>query len=114
MASKCKEGTTNQSCTTKQTFCIINGQHVKDNSGITKSLNSITQYETLTTADIWNRIKTVLTNIHNYGERGTKNPTVTNISTVTKYDDEILLSLYNTILSSIDIAQASGNPTITK
>lgn len=109
----CDQGTVNGSCTSAQSFCILNGQSVAANTDIDKTLSSITQNQTSITDTIWNRIHTVLRNIYNYGERGTRNPSVDNLSDVSD-NDSILLSLYNKILSNIGVSNASGNPTVTK
>lgn len=133
-ASKCSQGTVNANCATEQSFCTINGQKVSQNSGISASLTSIAQNETLTDDALWNRIYTVLTNIFNYGERGTRNPLIradssndkitaasqrkTNFKDQQQYTDEVLQRLYNDIVNIIPVSGInnilSNNPTISK
>lgn len=75
----CAQGKANDGCYEVQNFCKINGQKVEDNLSIdARSLSSITANTTIYTTNIQNRIYTVLKNIYDYGNRGTRNPYITN------------------------------------
>lgn len=72
----CGQGAINSSCSSRQDFCTLSKQKVSQNSGITSSLN-ITVGATATAAS-WNRVYTVLKNIYNYGNFGSRNPSLVN------------------------------------
>lgn len=110
----CNQGTVTDTCKTEQSFCTINGQKVSDNTGIDASLLNITQHETLVSDTLWNRIYTVLKNIYNYGKRGTRNPSISDLNDVSD-NDEILQDLYNDIINLISTSGTIENqPIITK
>ena len=116
----CSEGYVNNACSTRQNFCSIIGQTVQANTGIDRTLSSITKDETIITNDIWNRIYQVLKNIYNYGNRGQRNPYILNDDKSLKFSnvndgDEVLQSLYNQIINFISTNQTISNqPHISK
>ena len=64
--ARCGEGTTNDTCETAQNFCKTNqlASH-----WVNTSLGTITANDTKILASTWNKIRTILTNIQNYGAR---------------------------------------------
>ena len=109
----CSEGTTNENCENKQTFCILNGQSVLNNkTGIGYTLPTITQGGKIN-ASTWNDIITVLNKIYNYGNRGTRNPPINGLSTAPQ-GDKIYLTLYNQIRSAIGLSNETNNVSLTK
>lgn len=121
--SYCHQGPANDGCYEVQNFCKINGQKVKDNLSINaRSLSSITASTTIFTKDIQNRIYTVLKNIYNYGDRGTRNPEITeegsdtylNLSEAYSYEQresDITINLQNNGVSSFEFWNArDGQP----
>lgn len=65
---------TNNNCRSKQTFCDISGQQVKDyNDLIFNYIPQNINNENITD-EIWNSIIEAVIKIYNYGIRGTRNP----------------------------------------
>lgn len=73
----CNQGDPNNNCYSKQNFCATT-QTVKDLPYLNHTLSSITKNETIFTKDIQNQIYSILKNIYNYGNRGTRNPYIVN------------------------------------
>lgn len=65
---------TNNNCTSKQTFCEVSGQYVKDQSSLIFNYTPETINGEYITDDIWNSIIEEIIKIYNYGIRGTRNP----------------------------------------
>lgn len=65
----------NENCTSKQTFCIINGQDVGNNSDIAFSFVNCIDKNEIITNEVWNELYNEIIKIYNYGKRGTRNPT---------------------------------------
>ena len=66
----------NESCTSKQTFCVISSQiasQYDNNLSLTYTPNTI--QNTQITDTIWNSVINKIVQIYNYGQRGTRNPT---------------------------------------
>ena len=104
----------NSACVTKQTFCLINGQLVKDNPGIGLSISDDVQYDDITDTYFTN-LKAEIKKIYDYGELGTPDPAYTNIFTA---QDQALINQddFNTFLSVLKASNSllENNPTISK
>lgn len=64
----------NNNCSSKQTFCEVSGQYVKDQSSLIFNYTPETINGEYITDDIWNSIIEEIIKIYNYGIRGTRNP----------------------------------------
>ena len=65
----------NNNCQSKQTFCEVSGQQVKDYNELKFDYNPQNINNEIITDDIWNSLVEEIIKIYNYGIRGTRNPT---------------------------------------
>ena len=95
----CSEGTINNNCLTRQSFCALGKQFVSQNP-IQKQIENTPEFAE---ANMWKQIKNILNNIKNYGQRGTRNPPNSSIEDIPFPDKEefTYLNLYNSIIRSL-------------
>lgn len=92
----------NDSCSSAQTFCKINGQLVKDN--LTISFPDIGNKGSKITTEWKQQIINILQTIHDYGNAGTRNPTTTEINKLDsiKAKQKIMTDDYNEIINILN------------
>lgn len=92
----------NDNCSSAQTFCNINGQLVKNNINI--AFPEIgTQYSAITPE--WKQqVINILRTIHNYGNKGTRNPTTQEINNLNSISSNQTITPedYNEIIKILD------------
>ena len=102
------------SCSSVQNFCST-AQKVSQLFKLDEAFPNILQNQTLITPNIFQEIKNLLQEVHNYGATGTKNPVQTKIDAIEipknwKNDKElekITIKYYNQILDTIDASDES-------
>lgn len=64
----------NNNCSSKQTFCTIIGQTVKQNNDITFHYNGCIAENEIIANETWNELISAIIKVYNFGNRGTRNP----------------------------------------
>lgn len=64
----------NSSCKSKQTFCALNHETVKDIDSLKFSYNGCITANEVIDDDTWNEMINAIIKVYNYGVRGTRNP----------------------------------------
>lgn len=63
-----------ESCSTKQTFCELSKQTVKQNDNIKFTYAGCITASEIIDNSTWNELIQAIVKVHNYGKRGTRNP----------------------------------------
>lgn len=102
----CSQGATNNNCSSAQTYCNVGKQLVSQNN--IDATIKIAQGD-LSTAEKWQLIKDILTNIYDFGNLGTRNPEqIDNITGIDK-SNITYLSMYNAIIDALQTGTDSIN-----
>lgn len=108
----------NSDCTSKQTFCALSYEVISTLIDVDAKVPNF-QVGQLIPPKLYNSVKEILQDIHDYGSYGTRNPSTTELNTLSSVDKNAIIyyNNYNNILKILnknDLLISGGTTIITK